>query len=32
VKEKVLSDDNASVHAFREWLQAHGIESTFWSY
>jgi hypothetical protein len=32
VKEKVLSDDNASLHAFREWLQAHGIESTFWSY
>ena len=32
VKEKVLSDDKASVHAFTAWLQTHGIESTFWSY
>ena len=32
VKEKVLSDDTASVHTFKAWLQAHGIESTFWSY
>jgi hypothetical protein len=32
VKEKVLSDDKASVHTFKEWLQAHNIESTFWSY
>jgi hypothetical protein len=32
VKEKVLSDDKASVHVFRDWLQAHNIESSFWSY
>jgi len=32
VKEKVLSDDKASVHAFKDWLQAHNIECTFWSY
>ena len=32
VKEKVLSDDKVSVHTFKAWLQAHGIESTFWSY
>ena len=32
VKEKVLSDEKASVHTFKEWLQALGIASTFWSY